>query len=134
MASLRVRIDRDAGVPPWEQLRDAVARRIERGRLHPGDRVPTVRALAAQLDLAPNTVARAYRALEDEGWLEGRGRHGTFVAAAIPVHVDDAAAALAAAADAYVRRARQLGASELAARRAVGASIAAKKSSSAAAM
>ncbi|HEY7476920.1 MAG TPA: GntR family transcriptional regulator [Actinomycetota bacterium] len=132
MTALRVRIDRDSPVPPWEQLRAGVARRIARGRLLPGDRLPTVRSLAERLDLAPNTVARAYRALEDAGWLQGRGRNGTFVADAIPVPVDDAAAALASAADDYLRRAGQLGFSEPEARDALGTSVAAKKSSTAA--
>ena len=72
----------------------------------PGDRLPPVRALRRGPGLAPNTVARAYRALEEEGWLVGRGRAGTFVADRPPV---DADVALAEAADAYLRRAAQLG-------------------------
>jgi DNA-binding transcriptional regulator YhcF (GntR family) len=129
---MRIAIERTGSTPPWEQVRDGVIHRIRRGRLLPGDRVPTVRGLAAQIGLAPNTVARAYGALEDEGWLQGRGRHGTFVAATIPVGTDHGDAALAAAAEDYLRRAGQLGFSEEAARKALGASIAAKKSSSAA--
>lgn len=105
---LRVHIT-DGGDPPYVQLRDAVRARIERGTLLPGDRVPTVRALAEQLDLAPNTVARAYRELESDGWLTGRGRAGTFVADRLPERPSDADMALAAAADAYARRAAQLG-------------------------
>ena len=42
-------------------------------------RLPTTRALAAELDVAVNTVAKAYRELELEGVVEGRGRHGTYV-------------------------------------------------------
>ena len=49
-------------------------------RLEPGSRLPTVRALADQLELAPGTVARAYRELETEGTVTARGRAGTFVA------------------------------------------------------
>jgi DNA-binding transcriptional regulator YhcF (GntR family) len=105
---LRVRI-RDGGDPPYVQLRDAVRARIARGTLLPGDRVPTVRALAADLGLAPNTVARAYRELESDGWLTGRGRAGTFVAAQLPERPSDAEAELEAAADTYARRAAQLG-------------------------
>ncbi len=102
---LRVRI-RDGDGPPYEQLRDAIRARIERGTLLPGDRLPPVRVCAGDLDLAPNTVARAYRALEEEGWLAGRGRAGTFVADRPPVDAHDA---LAAEADAYLRRATALG-------------------------
>jgi DNA-binding transcriptional regulator YhcF (GntR family) len=107
-ARLRVQI-RDGGGSPYLQLADAVRRRIERGTLLPGDRIPPVRTLAEELDLAPNTVARAYRALEDEGWIEGRGRAGTFVADRLPERPSSADAALAAAADDYLRRAAQLG-------------------------
>lgn len=72
----------DAGLaePPFEQLKRQAADQIRRGRLRPGDRLPTVRRLADDLGLAPNTVARAYRELEAEGLVVGRGRAGTFVA------------------------------------------------------
>ena len=50
------------------------------GELTAGTKIPTVRALAAHLGLAPNTVARAYRELEQDGVLETRGRLGTFIA------------------------------------------------------
>jgi DNA-binding transcriptional regulator YhcF (GntR family) len=115
---LRVRIIDDGG-PPFAQLRDGVRRRIERGALLPGDRLPTVRACAQDLGLAPNTVARAYRELEDDGWLVGRGRAGTFVADRLPTQPSDREAALAEAADAYRRRATQLGFDERDARRAL---------------
>ena len=105
---LRVQI-RDAGDPPYRQLIDGVQRQIERGALLPGDRLPPGRVLADELGLAPNTVARAYRALEADGWIEGRGRAGTFVADRLPVRPSGTDAALAAAADAYLRRAAQLG-------------------------
>jgi DNA-binding transcriptional regulator YhcF (GntR family) len=105
---LRVRIT-DEGGPPFAQLRDGVRRQIERGPLLPGDRLPTVRAAAADLGLAPNTVARAYRELEAEGWLIGRGRAGTFVADRLPRQPSDREAALAGAAESYRRRAAQLG-------------------------
>jgi DNA-binding transcriptional regulator YhcF (GntR family) len=104
---LRVTIRDDAG-PPYEQLRDAIRSKIERGAIAPGDRLPPVRVAASDLDLAPNTVARAYRALEEAGWLVGRGRSGTFVPERLPAG-DDPAADLEAAARVYVRRARRLG-------------------------
>ncbi|HYJ61596.1 MAG TPA: GntR family transcriptional regulator [Actinomycetota bacterium] len=99
----------DDGPAPYEQVREQLRARIERGTMLPCDRLPTVRGLAADLHLAPNTVARAYRELEVGGWLVGRGRAGTFVADRLPETPDDGATALAAAADAYLRRARQLG-------------------------
>jgi len=103
-----VRITEDGG-PPFAQLRDGVRRQIQRGALLPGDRLPTVRAMAADLGLAPNTVARAYRELEQEGWLIGHGRAGTFVADHLPAQPSDREAALAEAAETYRRRAAQLG-------------------------
>jgi DNA-binding transcriptional regulator YhcF (GntR family) len=118
VASLGIRIAED-GPPPYEQLRDRLRAQIERGRLLPGDRLPPVREMADRLDLAPNTVARAYRALVEDGWLEGRGRAGTFVTTAPPIAPADDAAALADAARRYVRRAAQLGFDREAAARAV---------------
>jgi DNA-binding transcriptional regulator YhcF (GntR family) len=115
-ARLRVRI-RDGNGPPYEQLRDGIRRQIERGTLLPGDRLPPVRTAAEDLALAPNTVARSYRALEEEGWLVGRGRAGTFVDDRPPVaETDDG---LAQAADVYLRRAAQLGFDAADARRAL---------------
>lgn len=73
-------LDADSPVPPYEQLRTQVAIRAARGDLPAGTRLPTVRALAAELGLAANTVARAYRELEADGVVETQGRRGTFVA------------------------------------------------------
>lgn len=71
--------DSSAETPPYRQLHDSVVSALQQGRLRPGTRLPTVRALAAHLGLAANTVAAAYRALEQSGIIEGRGRSGTFV-------------------------------------------------------
>ncbi|MBO1900888.1 GntR family transcriptional regulator [Leucobacter weissii] len=72
-------VDRESAVPPSAQLRDAVLAGVGDGTLTPGQRLPTVRGLAARLGIAANTVAGAYRALERAGVIEGRGRAGTFV-------------------------------------------------------
>ena len=56
-----------------------IERRITKGELSPGARLPPVRAAAAELGLAPNTVATAYRQLQDRGLVFGDGRRGTFV-------------------------------------------------------
>lgn len=74
-------LDPGSDVPPYEQLRSSVAGQVAAGSLPAGTRLPTVRALAADLGLAVNTVAKAYRALESDGVVETRGRAGTFVAA-----------------------------------------------------
>ncbi|MCU1526484.1 MAG: GntR family transcriptional regulator [Frondihabitans sp.] len=74
-----IRIDPRSPVPPFEQLRQQVVAEIRAGRTSAGQRLPTVRKLAADLGLAPNTVARTYRELEADGFVETRGRNGTVV-------------------------------------------------------
>ncbi len=76
---LRVSVEQSA-TPPFEQVRAQVTALVQSGELRPGDRLPTVRALAGELGIAANTVARAYRELEADGLVEGRGRAGTFIA------------------------------------------------------
>lgn len=75
-----VEVDTRSPVPPFEQLRAQLAGAIGAGRLASGERLPTLRQLAADLGLAPNTVGRAYRELEQAGLIVTRGRHGTMVA------------------------------------------------------
>jgi DNA-binding transcriptional regulator YhcF (GntR family) len=75
-------IDSHSPVPPFEQVRVQFARQIHDGALVVGTKLPTIRRLAADLGLAVNTVARAYRELEDASLVETRGRGGTYVAAA----------------------------------------------------
>lgn len=116
---MRIALDQGSPEPLSEQLATAIAERIHRGSLAPGSRLPTVRALAEDLELAPNTVAKAYRALESEELVEGRGRHGTFVVERLPVRPAKADALLDDAARVFVARARQLGVSDAEARGAV---------------
>jgi DNA-binding transcriptional regulator YhcF (GntR family) len=72
-------LDSTSGTPPYEQIRSQVADQVAGGALQPGHRLPTVRRLAEDLGLAANTVARAYRELEQSGVIETRGRAGSFV-------------------------------------------------------
>jgi DNA-binding transcriptional regulator YhcF (GntR family) len=72
-------VDPASAEPPYEQLRRQLASAIERGCLRAGEPLPTVRRLAADLSLAPNTVARAYRELEQAGLIRTEGRRGTRV-------------------------------------------------------
>ena len=102
-----VRIDPEAARPLFDQLRTQVIEGVRDGRLPPGTRLPTVRELAGQLNMAVNTVARAYRELESAAIVETRGRFGTFVARA-----DPADSAMATAAHAYATAARSLGVSK----------------------
>ncbi|CAL9381503.1 MULTISPECIES: GntR family transcriptional regulator [Streptomyces] len=102
---LRLAVDPDAPTAPYEQVRAQIAEQARGGGLPVGHRLPTVRGLAEELGLAANTVAKAYRALEADGVIETRGRHGSFIAAT----GDTAAREAATAARAYAQRARRLG-------------------------
>lgn len=81
-AMLVIRIDNSSSLPPYEQVRSQLAQQITDRVLAVGTRLPTVRQLAADLGLAVNTVARAYRELEAAGLVETKGRSGSFVSAA----------------------------------------------------
>jgi DNA-binding transcriptional regulator YhcF (GntR family) len=72
-------VDTASSVPPYEQLRAQLAAMVASGSLAAGTRLATVRQMAADLGLAPNTVARAYRELEADGLIDTHGRRGTFV-------------------------------------------------------
>ena len=67
--------------PITRQIVDAVRMKIATGELDAGDQLPSVRGLAQQLTINPNTVARAYAELATEGWLESRQGMGLYVAA-----------------------------------------------------
>ena len=104
---MKIGIDALSGEPPFEQVRRQVAEGAASGSFPAGHKLPTVRALAEALDLATNTVAKAYRALEVDGVIETRGRAGTFVASRTP-----ADRATEAAARAFVLEARRQGLSK----------------------
>jgi DNA-binding transcriptional regulator YhcF (GntR family) len=100
-----IRVDPDSPTPPYEQVRLRIAALAAGGTLPAGYKLPPVRALAADLKLAVNTVARAYRELEAAGLVETRGRLGTVITARA------AGTSLRAqqAADSYAATARALG-------------------------
>ena len=74
-----LRLDAGSGVPVYLQLFSQIRRYASAGRLRPGDRLPTVRELAAQLGVNFNTVARAYRLLDRAGVVSTQQGRGTFV-------------------------------------------------------
>ncbi|HET9028997.1 MAG TPA: GntR family transcriptional regulator [Candidatus Aquilonibacter sp.] len=84
MNRLILSVDPELDVPPYQQISTQLRAFIERGDLGPGEALPTVRQLASDLRVAPNTVARAYTDLQESGWLTSDGRRGTHVAASIP--------------------------------------------------
>lgn len=89
----------------YEQLRSQIIEQIEVGELIAGSKLPAVRPLAADLGVAPYTVARVYRVLEQDGFLETRGRNGTVVKG----QPGSAEALLQVDATAYAARAKELG-------------------------
>ncbi|MFG1603541.1 GntR family transcriptional regulator [Actinoplanes sp. NPDC049265] len=76
-----IHIDHDSAVAPYEQVRLGIAALAAAGVYPAGHKLPPVRALATDLGLAANTVARAYRELEQAGLVETRGRAGTVITA-----------------------------------------------------
>jgi GntR family transcriptional regulator len=75
-----LRVDPADPEPLFSQLVAAVKRAVATGRLRAGDKLPSVRELAAELTINPNTIAKAYHALETEGVTVSRHGSGTFVA------------------------------------------------------
>jgi DNA-binding transcriptional regulator YhcF (GntR family) len=106
-----LRLDPRSHIPPYEQLRAQLAVMVTVGHLDPGARLPTVRELAKGAELAPGTVARAYRELEHDGVVEGRGRRGTFVVDEPPESepVQERRRRMEEAATTFAFAARQLG-------------------------
>ena len=83
-------LKRKGGVPLHDQLLAQLELRILSGLLLPGQRLPSVRALARRLGLHANTVSSAYRALESAGHVELRRGAGVYVRAGSPAALEDA--------------------------------------------
>jgi GntR family transcriptional regulator / MocR family aminotransferase len=84
MTTLHLPLDRSSGIPIHRQIYEGFRRAILDGLLRPGQRVPSTRALAEELDVSRLPVLTAYEQLLHEGYLEGRIGSGTFVSAAVP--------------------------------------------------
>lgn len=79
-ADFRFRLDDHSGVPVYRQLIDQVLAAVARGVLRTGDQLPTVRQVAVDLAINPNTVMRAYREMEIREILDTQQGSGTFIA------------------------------------------------------
>ena len=77
---MQIRIDNASDRSVYQQIIDQVKRDIALGRLAKDERLPTVRQLAGQLAINPNTISKAYRQMEQEGIINTRPGAGTFVA------------------------------------------------------
>lgn len=80
-------LDPASPVPPYEQIRAQIRLHIATGQLIPGAVLPSVRQLARDLGVAPNTVMRAYTELEREGWVVTSARKGVLVAPLSPTQI-----------------------------------------------
>ena len=78
---MELRIDTSDGVPIYLQIVDQIKRAVALGRLKPEDPLPSVRQLALDLTINPNTVARAYLELEHDGVIYKRQGQGTYISA-----------------------------------------------------
>src|SRR5262245_38479547 len=84
MATLHLPVDRADHIPLHRQVYEGLRRAVLDGRLRPGQRLPSTRALALELDISRLPVLAAYDQLRHEGYLDGRIGSGTFVSASLP--------------------------------------------------
>ncbi len=89
-----MRIDPKSSVPIFQQIADQTRSAIRRGVLRPGERLPSLRALAVEIQVNPNTVQRAYERLEREGVVQSRKGTGVFVSEHAPgqAHISELSA------------------------------------------
>jgi DNA-binding transcriptional regulator YhcF (GntR family) len=102
---MKITVDAASAMPMNEQLTTQIQDAVKAGTLAAGAKLPTVRSLATELGVAPYTVARAYRQLEDLGVIETHGRNGTLVS----THGDTTQQQAQLAARTYADRIRGLG-------------------------
>lgn len=72
-------LDAGSSLPVWVQLKSRIAYLIASGYYQPGDQLPTVRGLAADLEVHYNTVSKVYQSLEEDGLIESKPRQGAYV-------------------------------------------------------
>jgi DNA-binding transcriptional regulator YhcF (GntR family) len=89
MALIEFHLDSRSGVPTYLQLVQQVRHAVQLGILRPGDQLPTVKEAVTSLTINPNTVLKAYGALESDGVVEGRRGQGTFVTSSAPSPLGD---------------------------------------------
>ena len=81
---MHIQVDFRSGVPIYLQIVDQIKRLIAIGELQHGDQLPTVRQLAADLDVNFNTIARAYRLLDEDGIISTQHGRGTYILKTVP--------------------------------------------------
>lgn len=86
---MKLNVDTTSPLPIYAQVMEQIRKAIAGGTLGPGDQLPTVRQLAVELRINPNTVARVYKELEHQGLIATRQGSGTFVSAEQPEVSDE---------------------------------------------
>jgi GntR family transcriptional regulator len=84
---MNLEIDFRSGIPIYVQVVERIKERLAAGRLKPGDQLPTVRSLALELRVNFNTIARAYRILDEAGIISTQQGRGTYILEAPPPEV-----------------------------------------------
>ena len=87
MSEIQIKLDFRAGLPIYLQIVQQVSSLVAGGMLKPGDQLPTVRQLAAELRVNFNTVARAYRMLDEARLISTQQGRGTYILEALPPEV-----------------------------------------------
>ena len=88
-SAVRFTLDQSDGVPIYRQIIRQIEYAVLSGRLKPGDRLPTIRSLAVELKINPNTIAKAYGELEIRGILATQVGSGTYISDKKPSPNDD---------------------------------------------
>ena len=108
---MNISINPRSDLPIYAQVVEQVRRQVASGQLKPGDQLPTVRALASDLRVNFNTVARAYRLLDEAGVISTQQGRGTYILEELPPEVSDGlrTASLDALIRRFIEEASQLG-------------------------
>ena len=85
---LTLRLDFRSGLPIYIQIMNQIEQQVSGGMLKPGDQLPTVRALASELRINFNTVARAYRLLDEAGVISTQQGRGTYILVKPPPEIE----------------------------------------------
>ena len=102
-------LDENSSIPLWLQLKNRFIYLITSGYYKPDDKLPTVRGLAADIEVNYNTISKVYKGVEADGYMEAQGRQGAFVCDVSDKPGVSISATAEIVTTEYVRRCRELG-------------------------
>ncbi len=102
-------LDENSSIPLWLQLKNRFIYLITSGHYKPDDKLPTVRGLAADIEVNYNTISKVYKSLEADGYIESKRRQGAFVCDVSDKPGVSISATAEIVTTEYVRRCRELG-------------------------